>query len=283
VVVQTSEGSFDCGFASLREAKPSLRMTGFGEFGMTRSRDFAAACALLVAISAAAVGQAGAGQKNPPGTVVEKSDKAAPAAESKPDLLVIEPVELPGTYPHGTYLVRFHVRGDYVPSLHWRLTGGTLPPGITLDENGVLRGEAERAGVFQFSVEVRDGSKPQRGVVTGFVIKVVEGLVVAWKVPAHVTGNRIDGSVEVTNSTADDVDLTFDVKAVAENGRATEIGYQHFPLKRGTVAMALPFGETLPHGAYVVYVNVNGEVAKRNAIYKQQMQTPTALQVVVGP
>jgi hypothetical protein len=47
--------------------------------------------------------------------------------------------------------------------------------------------------------------------------------------------------------------------------------------------MMLPFGETLPHGDYVVYVNVNGEVAKRNAIYRQRMQTPTALQVVVGP
>ena len=39
----------------------------------------------------------------------------------------------------------------------------------------------------------------------------------------------------------------------------------------------------LPHGAYVVYVNVNGEVAKRNAIYKQQLRTPAALQVAVGP
>jgi hypothetical protein len=32
-----------------------------------------------------------------------------------------------------------------------------------------------------------------------------------------------------------------------------------------------------------VYVDVNGEIAKRNAIYKQQMKTPVALQVVVGP
>jgi hypothetical protein len=238
---------------------------------------------LVIAMSGAALGQAGAGQKNPPGTAVEKSDKPAAAAENKEDLLRIEPVELPGTYPHGRYLVNFHVRGEYVPVPRWRLVRGTLPPGITLDDNGTLQGEAERAGEFQFEVEVRDGGKPERGVVKGYVIKVVEGITVAWKVPAHVTGNRIDGSVEVTNSTADDVDLTFDVKAVAENGRATEIGYQHFPLKRGTIAMLLPFGETLPHGDYVVYVNVNGEVAKRNAIYKQQMQTPTALQVVVGP
>jgi hypothetical protein len=163
------------------------------------------------------------------------------------------------------------------------MASGTLPPGITLEDNGVLHGEAQRAGEFQFVVAVRDGGQPQQAVQRGFVIKVVDGIALAWKVPAHVTGNRIDGSVEVTNSTADDMDLTFDVKAVAEDGRATEIGYQHFPLKRGTIAMTLPFGETLPHGAYVVYVNVNGEVAKRNAIYKQQMQTAAALQVMVGP
>ena len=132
-------------------------------------------------------------------------------------------------------------------------------------------------------VVVRDGGKPQQAVQKGFTIKVVEGITLAWKVPAHVTGNRIDGSVEVTNSTADDMDLTFDVKAVAENGRATEIGYQHFPLKKGTIGMALPFGETLPHGGYVVYINVVGEVAKRHAIYRQRMQTAAALQVVVGP
>jgi hypothetical protein len=89
--------------------------------------------------------------------------------------------------------------------------------------------------------------------------------------------------VEVSNTTADDMDLTFDVKAVADNGRATEIGYQHFPLKRGTIGMALPFGETLPHGAYVVYVNVAGEVAKRNVMYRRLIQTPGPLQVVVGP
>jgi hypothetical protein len=115
------------------------------------------------------------------------------------------------------------------------------------------------------------------------VIKVVEALTVVWKVPAHVNANRIEGSVEVSNATVDDVDLTFDVKAVAQDGRATEIGYQHFPLKRGTIGMALPFGENLPYGSYVVYVNVNGEIAKRNAIYKQQMKTPAALLVAVGP
>lgn len=197
--------------------------------------------------------------------------------------LVIEPAELPGTYPQGPYEVNFHARGNYVPVLRWSLAGGALPPGITLEDGGSLHGAAQRAGEYQFVVAVRDGGKPQQAVQRGYVIKVVEAITVAWKVPAHVSANRIEGSVEISNTTADDMDLTFDVKAVAENGRATEIGYQRFPLKRGTIGMALPFGETLPHGGYVVYVNVVGEVAKRNAIYKQQMQTPAALQVVVGP
>jgi hypothetical protein len=158
-----------------------------------------------------------------------------------------------------------------------------LPPGIRLEENGLLHGEAERAGEFRFVVSARDGGQPQQAVQRGFVIKVVEAITLVWKNSAHVAGNRIEGSVQVSNTTADDMDLTFDVKAVAENGRATEIGYQRFPLKRGTENMALPFGETLPYGAYMVYVNVNGEVAARNAIYKQQLQTPRPLQVVVGP
>ena len=159
-----------------------------------------------------------------------------------------------------------------MPVLRWRLESGALPPGMKLDDNGELRGEAERAGEFQFVVSVRDGGQPQQAVQKGFTIKVVEGITVAWGVPAHVTANRIDGSVQVTNTTADACDLTFDVKAVAENGRATEIGYQRFRLKKGTIGMMLPFGETLPHGAYVVYVNVNG----RSGEAERNLQAATA-------
>jgi hypothetical protein len=115
------------------------------------------------------------------------------------------------------------------------------------------------------------------------VIKVREALKVVWNVQPHVNVSRIEGSVDVSNTTPDDIDLTFDVKAVAENGRATEIGYQHFALTKGTVSMTLPFGETLPHGAYLVRVDVTGEVAKRQAIYKTALQTPGPLQVVPGP
>jgi hypothetical protein len=252
---------------------------------MTRFGYWALACALVMAVGAMALGQTGSAPPDQAARDQAAQVQAAPAqtAPDQSDGLVIEPGELPGTYPQGQYHVNLRGRGDYVPTLHWRVESGTLPPGITLDDNGMLRGAAERAGEFHFVVVVRDGGRPQQVVRKGFVIKVVEAITVEWKVPAHVTANRIDGSVAVSNTTADDMDLTFDVKAVAENGRATEIGYQHFPLQRGTVGMTLPFGDTLPHGGYVIYVNVVGEVAKRNAIYRQQMKTPGALQVVVGP
>jgi hypothetical protein len=217
------------------------------------------------------------------GLGVGASGQASAPGGKKDDGLVIEPTELPTTYPRGPYEVPFHARGNYVPVLHWRLRGGTLPPGIKLEDNGLLHGAAERAGEFQFVVSVTDGGQPQQAIQKEFTIKVMEAITVVWKVPAHVTGSRIEGSVEISNATPEDIDLTFDVKAVAENGRATEIGYQRFPLHKGTIGMALPFGENLPHGAYVVYVNVNGEVAKRNAIYKEALQTPAPLQVVVGP
>jgi hypothetical protein len=214
---------------------------------------------------------------------VAQSGQTAAAQGATSDGLVIDPAELPPTYPEGRYQVFFHAHGNYVPTLHWKIEKGVLPPGIVLEDNGDLHGKAQRTGEFQFTVAVRDGGNPQQAVQRQYIIKVVEALTVAWKVPAHVDGNRIEGSVEVSNTTPDDLDLTFDVKAVAENGRATEIGYQHFALTKGTQGMALPFGETLPFGGYVIYVNVVGEVAKRNAIYRQALKTPGPLQVTVGP
>ncbi len=197
--------------------------------------------------------------------------------------LVIEPAELPDTYPQGPYHLRFHARGSYVPTLQWKLLSGSLPPGIRLTEDGLLEGAAQRPGEFSFVIAVRDGSQPQQALQRGFVIKVLDAIRVAWKIPAHVSGNRIEGSVEVSNTTPEDIALTFDVKAVAENGRATEIGYQHFVLATATTGMALPFGESLPNGRYLVNVSVVGEIAKRNAIYRQMLQTPRPLNVTVGP
>jgi hypothetical protein len=189
---------------------------------------------------------------------------------------------LPETYPRASYEFRFHAHGG-VPPLHWRLEKGALPPGVALQEDGLLHGQPQRSGEFQFTISVTDASAPPQRVQKQFVLLVRAALTVNWKTPAHVTGNRIDGTVNVSNATPDDMDLTFVVMAVAANGRATAIGYQRFTLTPGTMDMELPFGETLPHGAYAVHVDVVGEVASKNLIYRERMQTPSPLQVTVGP
>jgi hypothetical protein len=196
-------------------------------------------------------------------------------------LLIENDSELPDTYPGANYQVQFHVRGG-VPVYHWRLMSGTLPPGLKLDDGGFLHGKPERAGEFQFTIAVKDGSR-QPAVQKGFSIRVKSALTVIWKVPAHVSGNRIDGSVDVTNTTPDDMDLTFIVLAVAPNGRATAIGYQHFLLPRATIDKELPFGDTLPRDGYMVYADVVGEVVAKNLIYRTRLQTQKPLQVTVGP
>ncbi|HZZ16062.1 MAG TPA: hypothetical protein VFE08_08900, partial [Candidatus Sulfotelmatobacter sp.] len=112
-------------------------------------------CARMMAMCAGAMGQAVAGQKSAPGTAKTLPKNAASddaqAGDNK-NGLVIEPLELPETYPHGSYQVGFHARGNYVPVLHWRVTSGALPPGIVLEDNGTLHGEAQRAGEFRFVV-----------------------------------------------------------------------------------------------------------------------------------
>ena len=198
------------------------------------------------------------------------------------ELVIETDSELPDTYPQADYEFRFRARGG-VPALHWRLEKGALPPGITLEADGLLHGKAERVGDFEFMVSVRDGSQPQQAVQKGFLLRVRSALSLKWKTPAHVTGSRIEGSVEVSNTTPDDIDLTFIVMAVQDNGRATAIGYQRLVLRRGMLEQELPFGETLPRGSYVVHVDAVGEVAAKNLIYRDRMQTPGALQVSVGP
>lgn len=211
-----------------------------------------------------------------------RAPELAARLQNEPELLIQNNAELPNAYPRMSYEYRFQARGG-VPVLQWHLEKGALPQGMKLDEDGRLHGAPEHRGEFQFTVSVRDGSNPQQAVQKGFTLHVLSAFALAWKVPAHLNGNRIEGSVEVSNATPEDIDLTFIVMAIAANGRATAIGYQHFVLARGTIGKELPFGETLPRGAYLVNVDAVGEVAAQNLIYRERMQTPSALQVIATP
>lgn len=212
----------------------------------------------------------------------QQNDGQAAVAAQSGGLQIVNDSDLRETYPRESYDVRLQARGG-VPVLHWKLEKGALPPGIKLEDDGELHGAAERTGEFQFTLSVTDSNKPQQAVQKAFVIRVRSALTLNWKNPARVNGNRIDGSAEVSNTTPDDMDLTFVVMAVAGDGRATAIGYQHFLLKRGGIGKVLPFGETLPHGGYVVHVDAVGEVASKNLIYRERLDMAEALQVTVGP
>jgi hypothetical protein len=215
--------------------------------------------------------------------VQDPASGAANGEQAGESTLVIESESpLPETFPQAKYEFRFRARGG-VPTLHWRVEKGTLPPGFKLDDDGLLHGQTERPGEFRVTISVRDGSRPQQAVQKEFVLRVLSGLTLAWKNAAHVSGSRIEGSAEVSNATPDDMDLTFIVMAVPGNGRAVAIGYQHFVLRRGTVAKELPFGENLPNGGYVVHVDAVGDVPGKKLIYRERMQTPSMLQVTVGP
>jgi hypothetical protein len=246
----------------------------------------AAAC--LWTISACPFASAGAEQtQSDPAPAAQQSAQqpAQPPGQTpsqQDELAITTDSNLPDTHLGVAYLVRLEATGG-VPRLHWRVEKGALPAGINLTEGGVLTGTAQQGGDFQFTASVRDSSGSQRPKRKDFVIHVISAFTLAWKSIARVNGNRIEGSAEVSNHTPDDIDLTFVVMAVASNGRATAIGYQHFPLTKGTTQMELPFGETLPPGGYVVHVDAIGEVAAKNRIYRQRMETPKPLQVTVGP
>jgi hypothetical protein len=207
-----------------------------------------------------------------------------PAAASRPEggQLIIDTTSLPSGYTRGTYSFKFHAHGG-IPPLHWKVEKGELPPGLRLEDDGTVHGAPEKPGEYRFTVSVTDNGKPLQVVEREFVLNVLRALVLQWKVPPHVAGGRIEGSVQVSNETPDDFDFTFYVLAVAENGRATAIGYQRFPLKKGTTDFEIPFGENLPPGGYVVHADAVGEVPEKNHIYRARLQTPGPLQVVVGP
>src|SRR5215475_2175384 len=219
-------------------------------------------------------------------TVIFMAGIAGAQSASSPanagDLVIAETVLSPA-YPGTPYSFRFIAHGG-TSTLHWRIEKGALPPGIILSDDGEVRGVSVKVGEYHFDVAVRDSGSPQQGVQREFELHVVAALSLQWKTGPRVNGSRIDGTVQVMNTTPFDIDLTFDAKAVAENGRATEIGYQHFALRDSAVATEIPFGLDLPFGDYKIYVLAVGEVPERKLIYKEQLEiTSPPLHVRVGP
>ena len=108
---------------------------------------------------------------------------------------------------------------------------------------------------------------------------------VEWKQPPAVHGQTLEGSVVVSNLTAQDVTLTVIVMAVNQIGRATALGYQEFTLRSGA-QQVIPFGSSPGPGTYIVHADAVAEVASTNTIYRARKQTVDPLVIEsprVGP
>ena len=160
---------------------------------------------------------------------------------------------------------------------HWRVLSGSLPGELKLTDDGELSGTPQETGQFDFVLELTDSDNPPHQLQKKFTLLLETPLTVEWSRAAKVTGQRIDGSVKVSNHTGRDFDLTLVVLAVNDVGRATAIGYQRFPLKKKTRDLEIPFGETLSWGNYQVNVDVVGEEPVGNHIYRARLVTKQSI------
>ena len=189
-----------------------------------------------------------------------------------PDDLTITTKDIPAAGLWDHYSARLEATGGIGP-YSWHLVSGSLPRNLELRDFGLLEGVANEQGTFEIVVGATGHggtrSKPKKLTLT-----VEPPLTAVWSRKTQVSGQQIDGSIKVSNTTGRDFDLTFIVLAVNDIGRATAIGYQHFFLKKNTRDMELPFGGTPGAGNYVVNVDVVGEEPMSNRIFRARLVAP---------
>lgn len=160
-----------------------------------------------------------------------------------------------------------------VPPYHWRVVNGTLPHGLKIEDEQII-GIPDETGNFPFTLDLRDSNNPPAETVKQVLLVVETPFSAEWDRKAKVNGQRIDGSVKVSNRTGRKLDLTFIVLAVNDIGRATAIGYQHFPLKANTRDFPLLFGDNLSPGNYTVNVDLVAEEPIAKRVFRTRLVTP---------
>jgi hypothetical protein len=202
------------------------------------------------------------------------------AATGEP--VVIQTTTLPKGYLKQHYETRLEAHGGITP-LRWEMTEGALPAGIVLGHDGILSGAPAETGEFKFTVTVTDSGRPAVQRNQQLVLTVVAPLFAQWGRYPKVKGQRLEGSIIVSNQTEQDFDLTVIVMAVNETGRATAIGYQRFALKKSDAGTEVPFGENLPEGSYELNADAVAEVAATNSIYRARLVPKERFEIVQGP
>tara|TARA_Y100000590_G_scaffold421678_1_gene525621 strand:- start:91 stop:1146 length:1056 start_codon:yes stop_codon:yes gene_type:complete len=78
-----------------------------------------------------------------------------PPTTIPPKPLVISTAEIPGGTTGGTYLVFLKGSGG-TPPLRWQITRGELPSGLELLPSGLIRGNPDSPGIYDFGLRVDD-------------------------------------------------------------------------------------------------------------------------------
>ena len=203
------------------------------------------------------------------------------AQQASPSQLTISTTTLPPALLRQGYQFQLQAQGG-IPRFKWTVSRGSLPPWLTLSEDGVISGIPTEKGEFPLVISVSDGSTPPQKKLQAYVFHGVAPLLAEWSQPPRINGRRIEGEVKITNQTGHDFDLTWVVVAINEIGRATALGYQHGVVKDGA-ELQIPFGEQLPRGAYDVEGTVVAEVVETNSIYRVHLVAGQKLSVAVGP
>lgn len=183
--------------------------------------------------------------------------------------LSIAPASLPEATLGTNYYQELQATGGTGP-YHWSIRGD-LPPGISFDApTGTLTGIADTPGNFRFTVVLTDSARHAASRTYHFRVGAGTTITIAWTSAPIVTGGGIAGEVEISNPGREVFDLTFIAVAVNEIGRATALGYQHFPLSPGKQKIA--FSGNLPRGTYVVHADAIGEIARTGVIRRARLQ-----------
>lgn len=206
----------------------------------------------------------------------------AAAGQASAPPLEVRTTTLPQAYLRKSYEARIEAQGGVAP-LKWELTEGSLPEGMGFSRDGVISGVPATSGEFRFTVTVRDSGTPAYQRQQQLTLVVVAPLLAEWGRYPKISGQRLEGSVLVSDQTKQDFDLTVIVLAVNDIGRATAIGYQHFTLKRNTDPVEIPFGDNLPRGSYQLNVDAVAEVPATDSIYRTRLVPKEKFEVKVGP
>jgi len=156
---------------------------------------------------------------------------------------------------------------------HWSIQGTPLPAGLSLDaDQGVIFGRPTSNQPFSVAIQVADSSQPPLIVTKLLPTATMAPLTVTWTASPQVSQTNIAGAVRVSNGSKDMIDTTVIVVAVNEIGKAFALRYERLDLPPGADSPDLKFDNNLPSGRYSVHVDAIGEVAAKNAIYRDRRQ-----------